>query len=505
MKITNLITVGLFNFFTKGFCKLLFADAFLSSAVCRSIGRHILLKRRLSIIGLLIIFSTFMLTSLYAQDSSNSNVAQGLGSGNSGVWINASNVLEVTSLDMGRVELQQLNAARKSYLQSSSSVKTKSATRFISLKHLEREIIKSNGVPTDEMKYLAGLTRIKYLFFFPDSKDIVIAGPAEGWYPGAEGMMVGQNTGKPICELQDLVVALRAFAPNKEAVDVIGCSIDPTSDGNANLQKYIRGNHLDRSRVNLFAEGMRRSLGLQTIRVDGIPETTHAARVMIAADYRMKLIGIGLEKIPVGVNITTFIEKTDLSASQSNKLHRWYFMPEYKSVVATEDKTGLELVGDGVKLVTEEEVVNSITGKREITNNSIDRASLEFTRSFTAQYPKIAKKILAYAQLRNLIDMFVCAAHIQKQDFYGKAEWSMEFFGDENKFAVQTYQSPKFVMPAVNFKIRNGKIGFPIGGVEIEPAAALSNENIKFEKQNQISNIRNKIKIELKPGQWWWD
>ncbi|MDR1289602.1 MAG: DUF1598 domain-containing protein [Planctomycetaceae bacterium] len=447
----------------------------------------------------------FAQTTSSSGSSTSSNSAAGLGSGNSGVWINAAGVLEVMSLDLGQVARQQLIAAQRAYNNLPKSVTVKSELRFVSLKHLEREIIESNGVLTDEMRYLAGLTRVQYLFFFPDSKDIVIAGPAEGWFPGGEGMMVGVETGKPICELQDLVVALRAFAPGGEAVDVIGCSIDPTSDGNANMQEFLRKNRLDQNKIRNFAEGLRESLGLQTIRVDGISAKTHAARVMVAADYRMKLIGIGLEKLPAGVNITTFIAKTDLSSNQSNKLHRWYFVPDYQSVVMTADKTGIELVGEGVKLVTEEEVVDSVTGKREVRSNTADKASSEFTRSFSAQYSKLAKKVLVYAQLRNVIDMFVCAAHIQEQNFYDKSDWSMEFFGNEGKFAVQNYELPKFVLPAVNYKVRNGRIGFPIGGIEIEPTTALSEENAKTEKNNKITNVRNKTKIELKPRQWWWD
>ena len=34
---------------------------------------------------------------------------------------------------------------------------------------------------SDEMKYLAGLLRIHYVFFYPETGDIVLAGPAEGF------------------------------------------------------------------------------------------------------------------------------------------------------------------------------------------------------------------------------------------------------------------------------------------------------------------------------------
>ena len=44
---------------------------------------------------------------------------------------------------------------------------------------------------TDEMRYLAGLQRVRYVFYYPDSKDIVLAGPAEGWVPDLAGRIVG--------------------------------------------------------------------------------------------------------------------------------------------------------------------------------------------------------------------------------------------------------------------------------------------------------------------------
>ena len=46
-------------------------------------------------------------------------------------------------------------------------------------------------------------------------------------------------------------------------------------------------------------EQLRDKLGMQVITVGGIPASTHFAQVMVEADYRMKLIGIGLERAPV--------------------------------------------------------------------------------------------------------------------------------------------------------------------------------------------------------------
>ena len=93
------------------------------------------------------------------------------------------------------------------------------------------------------------------------------------------------------------------------------------------------------------------------MQVDGVPATTLAARMMVAADYRMKRIGLGADDKPVR-QLTTFIERTVPSAPDA--MFRWFFVPDYESVILTEDRTGLQLVGDSVKLVGENEIIYSM-------------------------------------------------------------------------------------------------------------------------------------------------
>ncbi len=432
----------------------------------------------------------------------------------SGVMINARGVLlRNPSLDYGMLRERQLEAARSAYLQTLSqlprNLRMKSPIRYVSLNRLEKALVESGGVVGEEMKYLAGLQRIQYVFYFPESKDVVIAGPADAWYPGYEGAMVGANSGLPVCELQDLVVALRAFAPGKDGAEVVGCSIDPTEEGNVRLQAFMdatRGaNAAIPANRERFVAGLRQSLGMQTIRVDGVPATTHAAHVMVAADYRMKRIGIGVDSLPEGVRMKTFIDEVSPKSARGNALFRWFFVPDYESVVMTEDRTGMELTGAGVKLIAEDEIVDA-SGRRSVKAGKGDKASRTFAKSFTEAYPKLAQRSLVFAQLRNFIDMLVCAAHIQKEDFYGKSGWSMEFLGSEDKYPVQVLSAPSHVEAVVGHKLSGGTFMAPIGGgVEIEPELALDDNNVKTEKNNQISEVKNKISIDLQPGQWWWD
>ena len=65
------------------------------------------------------------------------------------------------------------------------------------------------------MMQLAGLIRVEYVFAFPDEKDIVIAGPAEGWIQSPAGHIVGIQSGLPTLHLEDLTTALHVFTADR--------------------------------------------------------------------------------------------------------------------------------------------------------------------------------------------------------------------------------------------------------------------------------------------------
>ncbi|MDR3110232.1 MAG: DUF1598 domain-containing protein [Planctomycetaceae bacterium] len=429
--------------------------------------------------------------------------ASTVASAGGGIRINArGDIQRVLTTDFtGRIAAKRLDVAARSSIASLSPQLQMKRDISISLNRLEKAIIANNGVPNDEMRNLAGLLRPKYVYYYPDSQDIVISGPAEPWYCGAEGMNVGAMSLAPTCQLEDLVVALRAYGANGKVTSIIGCSIDPTQEGLARMQEFLRGfGTVNTAGPIALRDGIINSLGYQTIRVDGISPKTHAARIMVSADLRMKLIGFELEPSPV--KITTFVSASS-TRSLGNSLIRWYFVPNYDVVLLTEDRLGMEIVGSGVKLVDEAEAV-SITGEREVKKGSVNRASRLYTASFSRNYNEIAKHAPVYAQLRNFIDMLIIAAHIQKEEMYLKADWKMEFFGNEKKFAVEKYNEPKTVAPIVNIVQKGNSYLAPTGGVQIEPTEALSPKRTKYEKKNEVTNARRTATVELSEGQWWW-
>lgn len=421
-----------------------------------------------------------------------------------GVFVNANGVMSrFGAMDFGAVTERQRRVAITSY-RLPGSVSAKTPMRCISLNRLEKAIIEADGVIADEMLYLAGIYRIEYVFFFPESKDIVIAGPAEGWFPGYENMMVGVTSSQPVLDLRHLVSALRAFAPGGEGGTIVGCSIDPTQEGSIRLQQFQQQfGSVSRGMTQEFIRGVRDNIGMQTVRVDGIPATTHAAQMMVAADYRMKRIALGEDAVPVRT-LQTFINNTVQNGSHA--VFRWYFTPDYDSVILTEDRTGMQLDSNGVKLVGENELLAE-TGERSTVSGELDPGSKAFTQSFTRLYPQISQRALVFAQLRNWIDMLICAAHIQREEFYAKSGWAMEFFGNEEKFQLETLPAPKEIEPIVGARIvgNNRTLLTPVGGVVIDAEFALDEDRVRADAGNKIAERQKRLALELPEGVWWWD
>jgi hypothetical protein len=363
----------------------------------------------------------------------------------------------------------------------------------------------------DTMQHLAGITRLQFVFCYPETGDIVIAGPAEGWGKSPAGRMQGLESGRPVLELQDLAVALRAFPPGTEnKKPFIYCSIDPTPEGLSRMHQFLHelGGRIGDPRQNpgqeqFIANGLRERLGMQVITVGGISPKTHFAQVMVEADYRMKLIGIGLEVPPV--HLTSYVDRARPSQVASNALQRWYFVPNYQCVRVSEDALAMEMVGEGVKLVGEDEVVAK-DGRRG-KSVRFNQASDSFVKAFTKVYPKLAEAAPVYAQLRNCIDLAVAAAFIQQQDYYDLAKWKPEVLGEENSYAVETLNPPQQVESAVNSLWRGNTLITPIGGgVQMRPTEAIAPNNLLEDDDSKVKAARASIELsKLGPEQWWWD
>ncbi len=457
---------------------------------------------------------SFTTSSVVAQIGGGGGVGGGgggtIGTGaTSGVAVDAEGVLKniVVADPTGELSRQRVQEALS---RLDRDVARTSKLRKISLTRLERVLAKriQEGLGADEvMRHLAGLTRVQYVFCYPETGDIVIAGPAEAWGEAPSGRMLGIQSGRPVVELQDLIVALRTFAPNNGIKSpFIYCSIDPTEEGLSRMHQFLHemGPRLSSPHQEQFiVEHLRDKLGMQVITVGGISANTHFAQVLVEADYRMKLIGIGLEQPPV--RLKSYVARANPHQIASNALERWYFVPDYECVRVSDDALAMEMIGDGVKLVGEAEVVSD-SGQRSVSKRG-NPASQAFVNAFTKVYPKLAEKSPVYAQLRNCIDLAVAAAYIRSQDYYNLANWEPAVFNDEETFPVETLNPPKQVASAVNSMWKGTMLVTPIGGgVQMRPTEAISPTNLLEDAEQTVTKARAEIDLShLTADQWWWD
>jgi hypothetical protein len=434
-------------------------------------------------------------------NNNNNNNATDAGAG--GVEIDPQGVLRVLQSDP-RLTFQRLRAAKQSLPQQLAQP---SKMRKVSLNRLEAAIASKlqAGKPLDqEMVALAGLTRLEYVFFYPESGDIVFAGPAEGFARDSNGRLVGVDTARPCLLLEDLAVALRAFPPQGTTSNTISVSIDPTQEGLARMQKTLQqlGSISSMDEVPGIVNALRQSLGLNDVTLTGVPRTTHFAHVLTEADYRMKLIGIGLETPPVP--LVTYISR--LAAAPANALIRWYFVPDYESVACSPDGHAMQLVGRGLKLIGADEMVNS-DGTRRDSGRSSNPASKAFTTDFTKKFEAIADSSLIYGQLRNLVDLTIAAAYVQDRKFYSQSGWDQGVLGSEDQLSVEVLPAPMQVETAINAVVKGSRLITPIGGgVLIQAKQALKAENIQEDKDGSIAKAHAAQNLNAIPAtSWWWD
>jgi hypothetical protein len=385
-----------------------------------------------------------------------------------------------------------------------------SVLRKISLNRLERELQLRQAAgesPDETMKLLAGLQRIKYVLVYPETGDIVIAGPAGDWTRDQEGRWVDTDKHRPLVQLDDLVVTFRnAFSEEPK----FGCSINPTRDGLAAAQAVndrwaAKGGMKPSQRVQ-FLEELRAGLGKQDIVVYGLDPQSRAARVMVEADYRMKLVGMGLEDGTLGV--TSYLASLDPKRHNLDNLSvlRWWFTLNYDALQATEARDAFELKGPGVKVLSENELVTQ-AGERVHTGRSSEVNS-QFAESFTKHFEILAAKYPVYAELRNIFDLALVAAVVRSQDLPQRVNWHMTHFGPAGTYETELDIAPTQVDSVINHRIIEGKhlIAGVSGGVTVDARSLVAAGAIKTDTYGLLKSERSASKpAELARRHWWWD
>jgi len=328
---------------------------------------------------------------------------------------------------------------------------------------VEAAVAKGSQVPTDVLT-LGGLERVEYVFVDRDARDLVLAGPGDAAVIDATGNLVAAGSGRPLLLLEDLIVALRAI--DAARMGGMRCSIDPSPEGIAQLQAFL-GNVRSLADSQAIFRQMEEALGPQQITVGGVPADSHFAQVLVAADYRMKRIGMGLE--PSGLQgLPSYLSM--VPAGGGSMLPRFWLEARYDPIARDPDELAWKLSGRKLVCLTESDLL-AREGLQRGRGRS-DAMAKRWCELMTKYYNDLAARQPVFAELANCVDLAVVAALIDSRQLADQAGLDLSPLLDEVNLALPVYGVPRQV-PTVASGIKKGSrwVLSASGGVQFQPWA----------------------------------
>ncbi len=439
--------------------------------------------------------------STLAAPSAHAQVGGGFGGQRAvgGVVIDSEGVLRSATLDQRQASLQEL---RQAIGQPQGDLAEPAELRMISLAKLQQamEACAASGKPlSDEMRHLAGIQRIQFVFVYPERNDIVLAGPAEPWTVRDDASVVGVHSGRPVLKLDDLIVALRSVEPAR--TEGITCSIEPTEEGRVRLQTLLK-------RVTLrpgqnpatFEPAMREAFGPQMIKLTGVPSTSHYARTLVAADYQMKRLAMALEDSPVaGLPSYLAISRNQKHSSQSNP--RWWMACNYDALSHTDDKLAWRISGQGVKTLTETDLITA-DGKAQ-RGQKVDKSATLWAQTMTEKFDDLAKTQAVFGELRNCFDLSVVATLIVQEQLAQRAGCDLShLMGNSGEIELAQFAIPKSVEPQCSFvRGASGWVVTASGGVDVNAFEVVQSQQV----DPAVASVRTRATQAQASQTWWWN
>jgi len=382
-----------------------------------------------------------------------------------GVMIDADGVVSNPEVS----ELKELQATWQKGLQPvPADLNAWTDLRFVSLRQAESQIAEArtaNQPLPDSVRFLAGLLRVRYVLVYPDRQDIVLAGPAEGWRVDTLGNVVGATSGRPVLTLDDLMVALR-FAESSYQTG-ISCSIEPTPAGMQRMRQ-LAGRLSAQGGPELAARQMEEAVGAQSVIVEGVPTTSHFARVIVAADFRMKRLAMDFQPAPIDgmPSFLDLLRQNRRLGAWNNMMPRWWLAPMYEPLQRDPEGLAWELRGQGVRCLTEQDFLNQ-AGQRERTGKA-EPIAQQWADTFTEKFDELAREDSAFGALRNVMDLAVVGALLAKERLLERSGLQAPNLMHEQP--LEEYPAPRSVPSQASF-VKAGRLWVITvsGGVQIFP------------------------------------
>ena len=425
-----------------------------------------------------------------------------------GVFVGGPAVLASVML---RHDSSRLDAVAKAVSRANRNVDVREASdlRLVSLPRLEQHVamqIEQGGPVTDDLRNLAGLSRVEYLFAFPESGDVVIGGPAADWVTDGDGRTVSVADGRPVLQLDDLVTLGRTFSADGEGF--FRCSIDPKRKHVQAVNNFVRKNRKSLTKQNAaeFTQHLEEMLGLQNVIVNGVPRDSRVAQVIVDADYRMKQIGIGdLEGVPGMKSYFELLSRAEQRRGGSMDALRWWMAVGYDAIQMSPTGEAFEFAGNSVRCLAEDQIVNE-DGSRSATGKARG-ANRRFAELFTEHFAALTQADRAFADLENVFDLAMVAALVHFQGLSDDARLNSVAFRTAGTYQPAAVDVPAELMTAAAHRVPGGRhiVVQVAGGVRGDMASVVADSS----RFREDSGLRDVVSNATPQGhsidRWWWD
>lgn len=370
--------------------------------------------------------------------------------------------------------LENLAAERRRVLAGMQPARGKTtATRKVSLARVVEAVRTASAekpLPADVL-FLGGLERVTHVFVDPDAHDIVLMGPGDSATVDAAGTVVAVTSGRPLLLLEDLMVALRAIDASRSGG--MKCSIDPTAEGIVRLQALLRSQKRMGPNPDATLVAMQNAVGPQRVTVGGVPGDSRFARVLVAADYRLKRIGMGLE--PSGLaELPSYLSVVPPGSTSASTLPRFWLEPDYEPISRDPDELAWRINGRRMRCRTENDLF-ATDGTRS-GRAAADATAEQWCERMTTNYEKLSGKHPVFSELLNCVDLAVVAALIHGRQLSQRAGVDLAPLLDENAVPLPSYEVPTTVPTVANgIKKGNQWVISASGGVLFQPWSFATN------------------------------
>lgn len=380
--------------------------------------------------------------------------------------------------------------------------------RVVSLRRLERELairLASGLLPTEVMQNLAGLYRLEAVALRTGDSDILLVGPAAGWRFDAEGRAVSDIGPAPPLNLDDLVVLLQS-AGRAERPGVFGCSINTRDANLARLRDFVeqsnRAGPLAPGRLRGWLKQLQHCLGRQDVVIEGVPADSRVALVLVAADYRMKRLGVG--QVDGGVNIPdyfTLLRRARLPDGPPLEALRWWLTMGDRPIIRNPERTIFQWRGEAVWAQSENQFI-AAQGQR-VPTGAAEPVNLEFANNLTRHFDELANRDAVFGDLRNVFDLALATTVMQTESWWDRCDWQGGVLRQPDRYPLANLPVPREIESVVEHRVYNKRqiVVQVAGGVQVDLPEVLRGTR----EQAPSTPVTWIVEERGNGDRWWWD